>query len=186
MRLATIIGLVILGVVSRLIPHWPNFTPVLAAALFAGAYIQDKKWAYMVPVATMIISDLFLPFHPTMPFVYGSMALVVFMGTLIKKAKVGNLLLASIAGSVLFFIVTNFGEWAVDLYSMYPNNLSGLLLCYEAALPFVANQLLPGPLSFASNQLYADLVYNGIFFGGYALAQQWVPALKLQTEKAHA
>lgn len=136
----------------------------------------------MVPVATMIISDLFLGFHPTMLFVYVSMAIIVWMGTLIKKPAVGNVLLASVASSILFFIVTNFGSWAADAYGLYADDFSGLIASYTAALPFAAaNQFLPGPLSFATNGFYSDLIYNGVLFGGYALAKQYVPSLKLQT-----
>lgn len=180
-NLTVIITLVVAGVLGRLIPHWPNFTPVLAAALFSGVYIKDKKWAFMVPVATMIISDLFLGFHPTMLFVYISMGIIVWMGTMIKKPAVGNVLLASVASSVLFFIVTNFGSWAADAYGLYADDLSGLVASYTAALPYASSQLLPGPVSFATNGFYSDLIYNGVLFGGYALAKQYVPALKLQT-----
>eukprot|EP01035_Chromulina_nebulosa_P015876 gene15876-21045_t len=141
-------ALVVAGVLGRLIPHWPNFTPVLAAALFSGVYIKDKKWAFLVPVATMIISDLFLGFHPTMLFVYVSMAIIVWMGTMIKKPAVGNVLLASVASSILFFIVTNFGSWAADAYGLYTDDFSGLIASYAAALPFAANEILPGPVSF--------------------------------------
>lgn len=184
-NLIVIGGLIVAGIVARLIPHWPNFTPVLASALFAGVYMTDKKWAYMVPVITMALSDLFLPWHPTMFFVYGAIALVVFMGTYIRKPGPVNVAVASIAGSVLFFLITNFGEWAVDLYGMYPNNLSGLLLCYEAALPFANTaQWIPGPTSFATNQLAGDLVYSGIFFGGFELVRHYVPGLKPATVKA--
>ena len=181
MRFAAIISLVIVGVVSRLIPHWPNFTPVLAAALFAGVQFKDKRWAYLVPLATMIISDLFLPYHSTMLFNYGAIALVVFMGTMIKQPKVGNVLVASIAGSVAFFLITNFGSWLIDPYNLYANDFSGLIASYVAALPFAANQWLPSATSFATNTLYSDLVYNGIFFGLFAIAQNYVKALKPAT-----
>ncbi len=135
----------------------------------------------MVPVATMIISDLFLGFHPTMMFVYVSMAIIVWMGTMIKKPAVCNVLLASVASSILFFIVTNFGSWAADAYGLYADDFSGLIASYTAALPFAANEILPGPVSFATNGFYSDLIYNGVLFGCYALAKQYVPSLKLQT-----
>lgn len=184
MRLATIIGLVVIGVVSRLIPHWPNFTPVLASALFAGVYIKDKKWAFLVPLATMALSDLFLPFHSMVFFNYGAIALVVLLGSLINKVKVSNLFLASIAGSVLFFLITNFGSWVVDPFNLYADNFSGLMASYVAALPFSANQWLPGSTSFATNTLYSDLFYNAVLFGAFALAQYKIPQLKPVTVKA--
>ncbi len=178
MRFATILSLIVVGVISRLVPHWPNFTPVLAAALFAGVYIKDKKLAFLVPLLTMVISDLFLPFHQMFFFTYGAIALVVLLGTMIKKVKVLNILTASIIGSVLFFIITNFGSWAVDPFNMYANNFTGLITCYAAALPFAANQWLPSATSFASNTLWSDLFYNAILFGAFALAQYKIPQLK--------
>lgn len=178
MRFAVIISLVVVGVISRLVPHWPNFTPVLAAALFAGVYIKDKKIAFLVPLLTMAISDLFLPFHQMFFFNYGAIALVVLLGTMIKKVKVLNILAASIVGSILFFLITNFGSWVVDPFNMYTNNLAGLGACYVAALPFAANQVLPGATSFATNTVWSDLFYNAILFGGFALAQYRIPQLK--------
>lgn len=178
MRFAVIISLVVVGVISRLVPHWPNFTPVLAAALFAGVYIKDKKLAFLVPLLTMVISDLFLPFHQMVFFIYGAIALVVLMGTMIKKVKTLNILTASIIGSIVFFLITNLGSWVVDPFNMYADNLAGLGACYVAALPFAANQLLPSATSFASNTLWSDLFYNAILFGGFALAQYRIPQLK--------
>lgn len=178
MRFAVIISLVVVGVISRLVPHWPNFTPVLAAALFAGVYIKDKKIAYLVPLLTMAISDLFLPFHQMIFFTYGATALVVLMGTMIKKVKTLNILTASIIGSILFFLITNFGSWVVDPFGLYANNLAGLSACYVAALPFAANQILPSATSFATNTIWSDLFYNAILFGGFALAQYRIPKLK--------
>jgi hypothetical protein len=178
MRFATIISLVVVGVISRLIPHWPNFTPVLAAALFAGVYIKDKRIAFLVPLLTMAISDLFLPFHQMIFFNYGAMALVVLMGTYIKKVNFGNVFAASLAGSVAFFLITNFGSWVVDPFNIYANNLAGLGACYAAALPFAAHQVLPGATSFATNTLWSDLFFNAIFFGGFAIAQYRIPQLK--------
>jgi hypothetical protein len=177
-NLFVVISLVIVGIFSRLIPHWPNFTPVLASALFAGVYIKDKKLAFLVPLITLVLSDIGLGFYADMIFVYVATAIAVLLGTFIKKPRFTNVLATSIVGSVLFFAITNFGAWAVNAYGLYASDLSGLAASYTAALPFAANQWLPGPLSFATNGFYSDLVYNGILFSGYAMAQQYVPALK--------
>lgn len=165
MRFATIISLVVIGVVSRLMPHWPNFTPVLAAALFAGVHFKDKKWAFAVPLLTMIISDLFLPYHSTMIFNYGAIALVVLIGTYISKVKFTTILGASLLGTALFFIITNFGVWAFS-GGFYTTTFSGLMACYTAAIPFAGNSLL------------SDLLFSGVFFGGFALAQSKIPQLQ--------
>jgi hypothetical protein len=183
-NLVVVISLVVAGIISRLIPHWPNFTPVLASALFAGVYIKDKKLAFLVPLVTLTISDIALGFYADMIFVYVATALAVLLGTFIKKPRFANVLATSVFGSVMFFAITNFGAWAVNAYGLYASDLSGLVASYTAALPFAASQWLPGPLSFATNGFYSDLVYNGVLFGGFALAQQYVPALKPIAVKA--
>lgn len=166
-----LIGLVVAGIFGRFLAPWPNFTPVLAAALFAGVHISDKKWAYLVPIVTMLISDLFFSFYPDMIFQYVAFALVVFIGTLVKKVKF-SILFTAIGCSVLFFLISNFGVWAVDAFNTYTNNFAGLLLCYEMGLPFAVNSFL------------GDVCFSALLFGGYELAVRFAPKLVLQPVKA--
>lgn len=171
-NLGVIIALVVAGVLGRFLAPWPNFTPVLAAALFAGAHISDKKWAYLVPIATMIITDLFIGFYPDMVFQYVSLALVVLLGSSIKTVRFTNVFLTSVVASALFFLISNFGVWAVDAFNIYPNNFGGLLLCYEMGIPFAANSFL------------GDIAYSAVLFGGFALAQRFAPKLVMVPVKA--
>ena len=76
--------IMLLAALSRLIPHPPNFTPQIAIALFSGFYAADKVLIYGLPIATMLISDLFLGFYRTSIFVYLSFLLISFFGTLLK------------------------------------------------------------------------------------------------------
>ena len=62
---------IVIAVSMRLLPHPPNFTPIAAMALFGGCYL-DKKYALAIPLLAMFVSDIFLGFHNTMIFVYGS------------------------------------------------------------------------------------------------------------------
>ncbi|MEZ5197347.1 MAG: DUF6580 family putative transport protein [Bacteroidales bacterium] len=163
-RVVFIVGVVLFGAFMRLMPHWPNFTPILAMALFGGAYFGKKHLAFIIPLAAMLVSDLFLGFHQWMLAVYVSFALVVGIGLLLQsRIKVGTVLLASIASSLLFFIITNFAMWIGSPF--YSQNFAGLIQCYTAALPFLNTGIL------------GDLFYSGVFFGGFYLAQQRFPKL---------
>ena len=148
--------LIIFAVSMRLLPHPANFAPITAISIFAGVYL-NKKLAFTILLASLLISDLFLGFYGLeMLLVYGSFILVILIGEKIKKHKnILTIFLGAIAGSILFYLITNFGVWA--LTSMYPKDFSGLLQSYIAAIPFYRNSLL------------GDLFYTGIFFGGYEL-----------------
>lgn len=150
-RLLPIFGLIVFGVISRLLPHPPNFTPINAIALFSVLYL-DSKWLSLATLfATMLLSDLILGFHGTMPYVYLSFGLVIFAGhSLVKNGPILRIPAAGFASALLFFLVTNFGAWTTDHF--YPKTAEGLGLCYLAAIPFFVNQI-------AGDLLYASLLY---------------------------
>lgn len=164
-RMALIGGIVLFGALLRLVPHWPNFTPIAAMALFGGAYIKKKHLAFLVPVAALLLSDLFLGFHKWMIAVYVSFALVVGIGMLLRnRVRTGSVLLATVSASLLFFLITNFAVWIGSPF--YPQNMAGLLESYTLAIPFLNNGIL------------GDLFFSTVFFGGFYLAQQRFPALR--------
>ncbi len=163
-RLVFIISVIAFGAIMRLIPHWPNFTPIAAMALFGGAYFQKKHLALLVPLAAMFISDLILGLHQWMLAVYASFAIVVFIGIYLRnRVRVGSVLLAAVMSSLLFFIITNFAIWLGSPF--YPQNAAGLMECYVAGLPFLNNGIL------------GDLFFSTLFFGGFYLAQLKFPVL---------
>ncbi len=135
-------ALIFIAALSRLIPHAPNFTPVLAIGIFGATMFNDKKWMiFVIPLTAMFISDLALGLHATMLFTYGSIGAIIILSSLIlKKKSVGRIAGASIGGAVLFFILTNFGTWL--MFDMYTHDLSGLMYCYEMAIPFFRNTLV--------------------------------------------
>jgi len=115
-RLSVIIGIIIFGAIMRLIPHWPNFTPIAAMALFAGAFFQKKYMAFIIPLAALFVSDLILGLHQWMIPVYISFAVVVGVGMLLRnRIKFGTVLLATLSASVMFFVITNFSVWILKL-----------------------------------------------------------------------
>ena len=151
--------IIILAAVSRLIPHPPNFTPIIAMGLFAGAYVQNRSLAMLFPIGAMFLSDLFLGLHGTLYFVYGSLLLVAMLGMVLSNnVTMRNCALATLSGSFLFFIITNFGVWLSSSY--YPKNIDGILACYTLALPFFGNTLA------------GSLFYSAAMFGGYELLQR--------------
>ncbi len=152
--------IIAIAVVLRLIPHPANFAPIGAMALFGGAYL-NKKYALAVPLLAMFVSDLFLGFHNTMGFVYGSFLFIGILGLWLRRHKnVRNVIGAAFVSSILFFLITNLGVWLVS--NIYPKTVAGLIECYIAAIPFFRNTLV------------GDLFYTAMFFFGYELVLHFV------------
>jgi hypothetical protein len=153
-RTFTLITIILVIGAYRIFPHPFNVTPVMAMGLFAGTYF-DKKWlAFVIPLASMFLADMFLGFHNTMLFVYGAILIAVSIGFLLRKSvSPMKVIGASVAGSVLFFVITNFGVWAVGSY--YPKTWEGLMTCYTMAIPFF------------QRTLFGDLMFNGVLFISY-------------------
>lgn len=173
-RAIFIISVILAGALFRFIPHWPNFTPIAAMALFGGTYLGRKHLAFLVPFAAMFLSDLVLGFHSYMLAVYIAFGLTVVLGlTLRGRTSVGNVALASVSSSVLFFLITNFAAWLAS--PIYPPTFTGLIESYIAGLAFFNNGSYG--LSFFLNEVAGGLFYNGIFFGVYYMARQRIPAL---------
>ena len=148
---------VFIAALLRLLPHPPNVAPIAALALFGGAYL-GKRYALAVPFCAMLTSDMFLGFHATMPYVYGSFFATGIVGLWLARHKtVRNTIAATLGSSLLFFLVTNFGVWAQD--ALYPKTFDGLILSYAMGLPFFRNTLV------------GDFFFVGILFGGYELAR---------------
>ena len=120
--------IVIFGVICRLIPHPPNFSPVTAIALFGGLNFSDKRIAFSIPLIVLFLSDLILGISVINLFVYTGFLTIVFLGTNIKSIKFGNIILSSF----IFFLISNFGVWIIG----YPKNIEGFILCYTMAIPF--------------------------------------------------
>ena len=157
-------SLILLAALSRLLPHAPNVAPITALALFSGVYLESK-YAFTVPLAAMFISDLFIGFYSGMEWVYGSFLCIGFIGLWLRShRRIGMTAGATLAGSILFFIVTNLGVW-VSSQVTYPHTIAGLMDCYAAGIPFFRNTVI------------GDLVYVGSMFGSFALARRYVPAL---------
>ena len=147
-----LVSFVLIAALTRLIPHPPNFAPITAMSLFAGAYFTRKHLAYLVPILAMVISDLFLGFYTISIFVYLSFALITWFGQ--QKNKVTPKLV--LLGSISFFIISNLGVWL--LY--YPKTIEGLIACFILAIPFFATSLL------------GDVIYSIVLVYGFSVASK--------------
>jgi hypothetical protein len=150
--------LVVLCLVMRLLPHVSNFSPVAAAALFAGMTLNRQWLAIAVPLAAMLIGDIFLESYgwKMMAVVYGALALPAAIGIFARKARVAYVAIGgALAASLIFYVTTNFAVWALS--TLYTPDFNGLLECYVAALPFLKYTIA------------GDLFWSVALFGGAAL-----------------
>ena len=159
------IGLLILGGLIRVTQHW-NFAPVGALSLFAGARLRGWK-AWVLPLAVMAITDPLLGgYSVATPLVYACLLINVWIGTRLRESEsplaIGG---AAVAGSVQFFLLTNFG-W-LGAGGMYPHTLAGVLACYTAGVPFFWRTLA------------SDLFYSGVLFGLHA----WLSRMVARSER---
>lgn len=155
----------------------PNLTSIGAIALFGGAYFASKKWAYLIPFLALWISNLVLNnvFYAEYyegfvwfanPLIYVSFFLVVLIGQyFLKQVKPGRLLVASLAASVLFFLISNLDAFL--FWNLYPKTWAGLVACYTAAIPFFWNTLA------------GDLLFTVVLFGAFEFMKYRMPQLKL-------
>ena len=187
----TLTILMVAAALTRLLPHPPNFSPIEAIALFGGAYFASRALAVVVPLLAIFISDMvlgplqggqFLAYFDRKEYldyflspqsfaIYACIALSVVLGFgLRSKVNGARVLGYSLAGSVLFFVVTNFAVWLTATpLGGNPACTSGLLPCYVAAIPFFQWTVL------------GTLFYSAVLFGGFALLRRKLPALRAQT-----
>lgn len=165
-RTAVITVMVLAAAAIRLAPHPMNFAPIGALAIFGGAYFSSKRHALAIPLLSLIVGDFFTGFHPVIPFVYGSFLVSVAIGFWLRpKKSAPRIGLATLAGAIQFFLVTNFALWASSIGS-YPKTASGLGACYVAGIPLFWNPLA------------GDAFYAALLFGGMALAERKFPVLR--------
>jgi hypothetical protein len=172
-RFLVLVTMIVAAVVTRLLPHpsylW-NVSPIGAMALFGGACFASRWLAFFVPLAVLLVSDLFLGMNQVTPVVYASFALYVLLGRLLRSHRsVGSTVAVTLVGSIQFYLITNFACWALppaDMPPFYPPTLAGLMTCYIAAIPFFWGTLV------------GDLTFVAALFGGLALAERGFPRLR--------
>lgn len=155
-----IIGLVVLGIILRVLPHAANVAPVGAIALFAGALL-GRKAGIFAPLALMIVADLIIGLHSAVLFTWAGFALIGLFGYGLRNHNViGRIGFGAIGSAMIFYVVSNFGVWITS--GMYSRSLSGLVECYTLALPFLRASFM------------GDLAFATTFFGLYALLHKYL------------
>lgn len=169
-------ALVILAVFSRMMNaemHWYSFGPIVAISLFSGAILKNKSFAYLIPLSAYLVSDIFLQIYSgngfygvSQFFVYGGMALVVLLGSTMGKPKALKVLGYTIGGSMIFWLVSNLGVFFTGFYGF---SLSGFASTYLMAIPFYT----VNGTEFFVNQFAGDILFSGILFGAFNLANNF-------------
>lgn len=165
LRSLVILAMIVAAAALRIAPHPWNFTPVGAMALFSGAVVRDRRLAFLFPLLALFAGDIFIGFHKLMPVVYASFVVNVAIGRFLQNnrtvARIGG---ATFVAALQFFLVTNFGVWA--MLKSFQHTAAGLLACYTAGLAFFWNTLA------------GDALYSALLFGGFALAERLIPAVR--------
>ena len=156
-RLVLLVALIVVAAATRMLPgRPPNFSPIEAMALFAGAVFASRYVAVLVPLAAMLISDAVIGFHSGMWLVYACMAVIALAGTRLSgRISTLRVIGFGLGAALFFFIVTNFAVWIGS--GMYAPTFNGLVECYVAAIPFFRNQIA------------GVMVYSAVLFGAHAL-----------------
>jgi hypothetical protein len=179
-----VLGLIAFAAVLRLVPHPANITPICASALFGAAYLNRKWLMFLAPFLALFLSDLVLnnvvyaQYYTgfqwfTSPLMYIALAALVTVGMYrLRQISPKNILIASLIGSLVFFLISNLWSWQWD--AMYTKDLSGLMTCYMNGLPFLLRSAL------------GDLFYASVFFGAYELMSnsKWLSASKQPNQDA--
>lgn len=169
--------LVIVAAVYRAIPGRPmGFAPHLAMALFAGAVIKDKKWAFAFPIFSLFLSDLLYQvlylnglstirgFYEGQLTNYLLIAVITGIGMLMRKITIINVILYSVLVCISFFLLSNFFVWINGAGLERPKNFAGLMQCYADAVPFLR-------YSFEST-----IIFSALLFGAWRLIRSKSPS----------
>ena len=166
-RMALVTGIIFVAAVLRIAPHPMNFAPIGAIALLSGAYFTSRRAAIAVPLLSLVAGDAFTGFHKLMIYVYVSFLISVAIGFWVRRGgkSLPRLSVATLAGAIQFFLITNFAVWFTGIGN-YPNNAAGLADCYTAGAPLFWNTLA------------GDAFYVALLFGVMALAEKRFPSLR--------
>ena len=151
------IVLILILTLSRLIPHPPNFTPIIAVAIMSGYLFRNIYFSLTILLISMFLSDLIIGFYKNMLFVYMSLFFINYLFYKItKKINIKNLFLFSFLGAFIFYLISNFGVWFTG--NLYEKNFNGLIECYLLAIPFFKNTIFStiffSYLTFFANRIY--------------------------------
>lgn len=186
-----ILSAIIAAVLTRVLPHPWNFTPIVGIALFGAAKFQNRWLGFVAPLLAMFLSDILVNFTVQREFsggwsyfvganmlaVYGSFIAVAFIGRTLKKhQRTHHIILASLVSSFVFYFLSNSIAYLADPLFGPVKTFSGWYACLVAGIPFYPNQYGTLLGSFFWNQFMGDLFFTGILFGAYAWAAKYTTA----------
>ncbi len=161
--------LIIVGSIFRLL----GFAPQIAMAVFGAAVIKDKKLAFVLPLFSMLLSDIlyevlyrfgYMPyggFYEGQVINYLLIIGVAFLGLWAANLKPARIITACLAAPCIYFVLSNFMLWLGNGGYQRPKTFSGLMMCYNDAVPF-----------FRSSLQYT-LLFSALLFGGYFFIQRF-------------
>lgn len=176
-----VISAIAVAALFRLIPHWPNFTPMATIALMGGALVANRFMGFIIPLIALLISDVltitFINYRwisledyftsSSTLLLYFSFVAITALGLLLRNRQSwSNLATASLASALVFFLISNFGDW---LGNSLPKTFAGLLATYELGIPFFSYNLL------------GNLFYTFLFFGIFHFIYSKNPQLTKET-----
>ena len=178
-------GLLILA--ASLYRAWPDrpygFAPQMAMALFGGAVIKDKRMAFLLPLISMLISDVFYQvlyvnglteikgFYGGQWINYLLIASITLFGFLMKKITTLRVLTFSISGSIIFFLLSNLAVWAGGGGFGRPKTFDGLMMCYYDGLAFLRDY--GAVKGFYGNLFLGDIFFCTLLFGSFVLINRY-------------
>jgi hypothetical protein len=165
--------LVVVSAAYRVIPYemrpeWLG-APQLAMALLAGSVIKDRKWAFALPLASMLLSDILMEilhsYYPSVSagFYSGQLLNYIFIlsttviGFFISSRKPTEIAGGALAAPVVYFLLSNFAVWLGGGGLQRAKTMSGLLMTYADGLPFLKASLI------------GTMVFSAVLFGAYQL-----------------
>jgi hypothetical protein len=171
--LITFLVFILIASLYRLMPGRPvGFAPQIAIALFAGVAIRNKKFAFLVPLISMLIGDLafelmyrsglseFGGFYEGQLINYILFASITALGFLINASKKSQIVAGCLAAPTAYFLISNFTVWISGGGFNRPKTMEGLMSAYVDGIPFYQGSMM------------ATLLFSTIFFGTYLLSKK--------------
>ena len=166
--------LVVIASLYRIMPGRPyGFAPQIAMALFSGSIVKNKQYAFLLPLGSMLLSDVLYEvlfqfkistisgFYSGQWINYLFFVAVTFIGFAVNQNKWISILGGSLAGVLFYFFASNFAVWiggGLGLNNLpYPKTIDGLMACLAAGIPFM------------KNSFFATLFFSAVLFGSYYL-----------------
>ena len=130
------IGIFLALAASRFIPHPPNFTSLLALSFYIPALLGIRYLPVLL--LSFAITDFFIGFHGLALFTWGSVIIIGLLSKYFVQSIISRIS-GALIGSLVFFLITNFGVWSIGTYGY---TINGLILCYTLAIPFFSYSLI--------------------------------------------